>query len=111
MPPKDKGGLGILNLKVQNEAMLLKFLHEFYNQQDIPWVSLIWETYYQTDTPHAADACRSFWWKDVMNFSPFFRGITTVEIKSGNSALFWKDCWAGPPFSEAYPREIGRAHV
>jgi hypothetical protein len=27
--PKKKGGLGILNLKLQNEALLLKYLHKF----------------------------------------------------------------------------------
>ena len=40
--PNNKGGLGVLNLKVQNEALLMKFLHKFYNHHDIPWVSLIW---------------------------------------------------------------------
>jgi hypothetical protein len=27
---KKKGGLGILNLKIQNEGLLLKYLHKFY---------------------------------------------------------------------------------
>ena len=39
--PKSQGGLGVLNLHVQNDALLLKNLHKFYNKQDIPWVSLI----------------------------------------------------------------------
>ena len=34
--PKSKGGLGVLNLPVQNEALLLKFLHKFYNKMNIP---------------------------------------------------------------------------
>jgi hypothetical protein len=45
--PKDKGGVGILNLKVQNEALLLKYLHKFYNKVNTPWVKLIWNTYYR----------------------------------------------------------------
>ena len=28
--PKDEGGLGVLNLQTQNEALLLKHLHKFY---------------------------------------------------------------------------------
>ena len=52
--PKEKGGLGVLNLKVQNDALLLKLLHKFYNQLDIPWVSLIWKTYYVANIPHAS---------------------------------------------------------
>lgn len=29
--PKECGGLGVLNLKIQGDALLLKFLHKFYN--------------------------------------------------------------------------------
>lgn len=39
--PKVSGGLG--NLFVQNESLLLKHLHKFFNKLDIPWVHLIWE--------------------------------------------------------------------
>lgn len=35
--PKDEGGLGVLNLQTQNEALLLKNLHKFDNRIDIPW--------------------------------------------------------------------------
>ena len=44
--PKFQGGLGILNLRAQNKAMLLKQLHKFFNQDDIPWVSLTWKAFY-----------------------------------------------------------------
>jgi hypothetical protein len=44
--PKLKGGLNVINLNVQNDALLLKHLHKFYNRKDIPWVSLIRNKYY-----------------------------------------------------------------
>jgi hypothetical protein len=44
--PKDRGGLGVLNLDIQNNALLLKNLHKFYNRLDIPWVNLVWSSYY-----------------------------------------------------------------
>lgn len=34
--PKDKGGLSAINLRLQNIAMLLKFLVKFYNGADLP---------------------------------------------------------------------------
>jgi hypothetical protein len=34
--PKKGGGLGILNLKTQNDALLLKNLHKFYNKVNCP---------------------------------------------------------------------------
>jgi hypothetical protein len=43
--PKDEGGMGVLDLKSQNEA-LLKNLHKIFNKADIPWVHLVWEKYY-----------------------------------------------------------------
>lgn len=41
--PKDRGGLGILNLSIQNNCLLLKMVHKFINHIDIPWVNLVWE--------------------------------------------------------------------
>ena len=58
--PKDKGGLGVLNLRLQNDALLLKHLDKFYNRRDIPWVQLIWWKYYQEKVPHAARKIGSF---------------------------------------------------
>jgi len=46
---KEEGGLGVLDLKAQNEALLLKNLHKFFNKADIPWVPLIWEKHYRND--------------------------------------------------------------
>ena len=49
--PKDKGGLGIINLHLQNQGLLIKHLHKFFNKEDIPWVSLIWNSYYDGVVP------------------------------------------------------------
>ena len=58
--PKKHGGLGVINIKLQNEALLMKFLHKFYNHHDIPWGSLIWDSYYHESVPHATTLCGSF---------------------------------------------------
>lgn len=102
--PKKHGGLGVLNLYVQNEALLLKFLHKFYNRLDIPWVTLIWNTYYTASVPHAVDPCGSVWWRDIMQLSSSFRGISKVQIHCGTTALFWKDLWLKGIPSETHPR-------
>ena len=67
--PKNKGGLGILNLRLQNDALLLKHLHKFYNRENIPWVNLVWSKYYTNKVPHAAREVGSFWWKDKAQLS------------------------------------------
>jgi hypothetical protein len=39
--PKRNGGLGIINLSTQNDALLLKHLVKFFNRKNIPWVRMI----------------------------------------------------------------------
>jgi hypothetical protein len=60
--PKKKGGLGVINLSIQNQALLLKFLDKFYNRRKVPWVDLIWNSYYSQVVPHFSTSKGSFWW-------------------------------------------------
>ena len=90
-------------MKLQNQALLLKFLDKFYNRADLQWVQLIWSTYYQDSVPHATDRCGSFWWKSIMKLSPIYRGISSCIIGQGSSALFWKDDWGNNILEEKYP--------
>lgn len=107
--PKDKGGLGVLNLKLQNQGLLLKHLHKFYNKCDVPWVDLIWSAYYTDGVPHAMEVCASFWWKDVMQLADIYRGITMVQANIGDTILFWKDMWQHQILSESHPRAFSFA--
>jgi hypothetical protein len=49
--PKNKGGLGVVDLRSQNEALLLKHLDKFYNKKDTPWVNMIWHSHYSQGHP------------------------------------------------------------
>jgi hypothetical protein len=40
--PKDKGVLGVVDLKIKNNCLLMKHLSKFYNHEDLPWIDLIW---------------------------------------------------------------------
>jgi len=103
--PKAKGGLGVINLRSQNTALLLKHLDKFYNKRDIPWVKLIWSTYYADDTiPHAAGEVGSFWWKDLLKLCDQFRGVATCTVGDGKSVLFWLDVWNNRLLKDSLPR-------
>lgn len=67
-PCKEEGGLGILNLRAQNKALLLKFAADkFYNKADTPWVQLTWQAFYNGPfPPHMKRPVGSFWWRDVV---------------------------------------------
>src|SRR3954469_15827567 len=91
--PKNKGGLGIMNIPLQNEALLIKHLHKFYNQHDVPWVKLIWDTYYYQRVPHATDLCGSFWWRDICKLMDKFLAVSKCSLADGATALFWTNRW------------------
>jgi hypothetical protein len=105
--PKAKGGLGVINLSVQNDALLLKQLDKFYKQENIQWVNLICQKYYNGTVPHLAKEKGSFWWKDILRLNVQFRGVARctpiMEIQSvsgrillmeGFTLIFFLILWA-----------------
>ena len=62
--PKDQGGLRILDIESHNNALLMKFLDKFYNNAELPWVSLTWNKFYaNAQTPQARSPVDFFWRK------------------------------------------------
>ena len=45
----------------------------------------------------------SFWWKDVFRLSPIFRGLSSIQVNTGDSILFWKDPWMNVIPQNAFP--------
>ena len=90
--PKMKGGLGITNLEVQNNALLLKYLHKFFSHANTPWVTLVWSLY-GPGAPQAQAPRGSFWWKDIFKLTDIYRSISRTTVGNGQDVLFWKDFW------------------
>jgi hypothetical protein len=60
--PKLKGGFGVMNLRVQNEALLMKnLLHKCFNKEDLTWVKLILANYYGNGQTPGFTRKGSFW--------------------------------------------------
>ncbi|XP_073359761.1 uncharacterized protein [Aegilops tauschii subsp. strangulata] len=104
--PKSKGGLGVINITIHNDALLLKFLHKFYNKLDVPWVTMLWDNQYVHQVPHAVDFVGSFWWKDILKLTPIYRGITRVQVVDGSTTLLWKDLWSNDVLQSSHPRAL-----
>lgn len=100
--PKENGGLGVLNLYTQNESLLLKHLHKFYNKVDAPWVNLVWSCHYSDGSVPPNNTRGSFWWKDILKSLTHFKGMAVATISDGSSCLFWTDLWNGRLFSAQY---------
>jgi hypothetical protein len=97
---KVNGGLGVLRLETQNEALLIKFLHKFFNNSDLPWVHLVWNKYYLPRGLPGHRNIGSFWWKSMIKLLPNFKGPALPVIGNGRSISFWEDQW-----SQSIPRQ------
>lgn len=99
----ENGGLGIHDLQLQNECLLLKHLHKFFNQSDIPWVRLIWNSYYGDQALTVNTRLVSFWWRDILKLLDPYKNMAQVTIGNGVTASFWKDIWHGMALQNQWP--------
>ena len=102
--PKKKEGLGVMDLQLQNKALLIKFLAKFYNNADVPWVALIRDSYYYHTVPHAVVKSGSFWCRGVLGLAHEWCKLATCQVGNGHSTLFWEDNWSGQVLPEKFPR-------
>jgi len=94
--PKDQGGLGILNLELQNECLLSKWLFKLINEDGV-WQELLRKKYLKDKTIGEA------YWKPgdshflsgLMKIKDRFLGLSTFVLHNGTSTWFWKDKWLG----------------
>jgi len=102
---KDNGGLGVLNLRTQNESLLLKNLHKFFNRTDLPWVQLIWnQHYHQGRLPTPGSRRGSFWWRDSLSLLDTYKGMALAIVRDGKSTKFWLDVWDDQYLSAQWPQ-------
>jgi hypothetical protein len=86
-------------------ALLLKFLDKFYNKHNIPWVNLIWNTYYSNgELPQPENEKGSFWWKDLLKLCDTFKGIAKCSVGNGSTVHFWTEVWNGNLLQHKFPR-------
>jgi hypothetical protein len=101
--PKSEGGLGVINLSTQNDVLLLKSLHKFYNHQDLPWVHLIWDNHYANGCLPDLKKKGSFWWRALLKLLDTYKGIVAVKLGNGQTALLWHDLWNGAVSHLSFP--------
>jgi hypothetical protein len=108
--PKEKEGLGVINLSIQNDALLLKQLDKFYRKENIQWVALIWQKYYNNTVPHLAREKGSFWWKDILRLHtqyrvlPFVTRIKRIPSVSGMISLMASFTLRSSPIFCIFPK-------
>jgi hypothetical protein len=86
--PKDKGGLGVIRLRLQNDALLMKNIHNFFSKADLLWVHLIEEKYYRNGKLLGPTMKGSFWWRSLLRLLTRYKGIASVTVGTGDTTLF-----------------------
>jgi hypothetical protein len=101
--PKKKGGLGVIKLHLQNDALLLKNLDNFISRANLPWVNLIWSQYYSNGRVPGTIKRGSFWWISILRLLTNFKGIAKAHFDTGETILFWQDLWNDHVMKASFP--------
>jgi hypothetical protein len=107
--PKKQGGLGVLNLEVQNNALLLKNLDKFFNHHDTPWVNLVWNSYYSNGNLPSNNLEGSFWWRSHLKLLDLYKAMAKCNVKNGKSVRLWTDLWQGECLQHSMPHLLSYA--
>ena len=93
---KDQGGLGILNLDVQNKCLLSKCFFKLINEQGV-WQTLLRRKYLRfkslTQVEHSPGD--SHFWSGLMRVKPEFLRWGKFKLGNGSLIKFWEDTWLG----------------
>lgn len=87
---RDDGGLGLKNLGVQNQCLLLKPLHRLFFPIDSSWAQ--WVCGQVNLVTLEGDVAYSHWCS-LRQLLPTYRAITTIHVRDSASTAFWDDSW------------------
>jgi len=95
---KDTGGLGIRNLRKQNQSLMLKWLWKFANEDHTLWKEVIIAKYGMEDkwmtkvvnTPYNCTV-----WRAIRNLWPMLYYRSRIKVGDGQKTSFWEDKWNG----------------
>jgi len=99
------GGLGILDLEVQNKCLLSKWLFKLFNEDGL-WQKVLWEKYVK-------DKCLSQikkrpgdsqFWSGLMEVKELVLQYGRFRINDGSQIRFWEDKWIDQqPLMQKFP--------
>jgi hypothetical protein len=103
--PKEVGGLGLLNTKNMNLALLLKWIWRLYQDEDTVWARIIRAKYVDaSDLFSGSGHDGSPFWKSLHKIKHLFKVGAKHEVRNGFRTNFWKDWWIGRgPIMDSFP--------
>ena len=95
--PQECGGLGIVNSKLMNKALMLKWIWKLFQEEDVFWAQLVRAKYLNNNSDIFACSNRggSQFWKSLNKIKHLFKLGARHSIRNGQRTLFWLDNWHG----------------
>jgi len=106
--PGEAGGLGILNLRFFNAALLGKWIWRLETENDGMWKEILESKYrgWRNLQEQRSNVKDSSWWRDlkgVWGMEDWGKSFENCcEWRVGDDILFWKDVWVGNEDLEIY---------
>ncbi|WVZ96211.1 hypothetical protein U9M48_041878, partial [Paspalum notatum var. saurae] len=103
--PKEQGGLGVIDLEVQNKCLLSKWLFKLANEDGI-WQNLLRAKYLRSKPLGTVNKKPgdSHFWAGLMELKDEFLGLGSFSVGEGTQVRFWEDTWSGnQPLKRLYP--------
>lgn len=92
--------MGIINIQLQNEALLLRWWWRLYQGGDSLW-AVVCQMLYAKPSEEGGPAAwikqGSFFWTALNSMKHIFHWCTSWDIGNGFRINFWYDSWAGSP--------------
>jgi hypothetical protein len=105
--PKEFGGLGILNTKVMNIALMLKWIWKLYQAPSGLWVDLLKAKYLGDNDLFSPEVPQrgSQFWNSIQKIKWYFKLGARHQVHNGRRTYFWLDWWTGSgPLRDRFPR-------
>ena len=103
--PRSLGGMGIIDLEMQNICLLSKWLFRPINEDGI-WQDVLRRKYLNNKSlsqAHKKPGDSQFW-SGLMEVKDLFLSRGRFNVQSGTQTRFWEDLWIGDKtLKEAYP--------
>jgi hypothetical protein len=94
--PKDQGGLGIINTRIMNECLLVKWIWRIVKGSDSLWYKLL-QAKYMADNNFFNSKVRgtSQFWQGLHEVKHLFKRGVVYKAKKGDKIHFLEDVWVG----------------
>lgn len=92
--PKDQGGLGIINTRLMNDYLLVKWILKIFLEPDSLWFHLLKAKYMEGGNFfNSKTKGVSQFWKGLHKVKHLFKWGVIFKVGNGLNCRFWQDCW------------------